>query len=292
MASVNRLWCFVAVLLLATGAAHAAAPDATVETLKMPAWHVRGAVSSPLAPGMALRNGDQIRTGAGARVLLRLADGSTVKLGEHARFSLTGMGMHPAVYRATLGVIEGAFRFTTTLLYRYRGAREVQVRFSTVTAGIRGTDLWGKSTGEGDIVALIEGRIELTRAGEPAVQMERAGTWYQAPRNAPSIAVQPIPAELLARFAQETEIGPGEGAAGRGGRWRVTLASGGAFADTIGAHDRLREAGYAAAVQQHAGSDRRYQVVIDGLIGEADATALATRLRAEFGFADARALRR
>jgi hypothetical protein len=38
-------------------------------------------------------------------------------------------------------VLQGAFRFTTTAVYKFRGARDVQVRFTTVTVGIRGTDL-------------------------------------------------------------------------------------------------------------------------------------------------------
>jgi hypothetical protein len=80
-------------LLLAASAlpAMAAPPDAEVEALQMPAWLVRDGQRTPLAHGVRLRNGDRIDTGAGSRVLLRLPDGSMVKLGEKARFSLDGV---------------------------------------------------------------------------------------------------------------------------------------------------------------------------------------------------------
>ena len=45
-----------------------AAPDAVVEAVQMPAWVERGGASIPLAPGMALRDRDRVRTGANARI--------------------------------------------------------------------------------------------------------------------------------------------------------------------------------------------------------------------------------
>jgi len=41
----------------------------------------------PLLPGTQLRAGDQVVTGAGARLLIKLAEGSVVKLGENALMS-------------------------------------------------------------------------------------------------------------------------------------------------------------------------------------------------------------
>src|SRR5262245_15552367 len=76
-----------AVSLIGAVAAHAA-PNAEVEAVQMPAWIERDGQRSPLEVGALLRNDDQIETGAAARVLLRLSDGSTVRLGENARFRL------------------------------------------------------------------------------------------------------------------------------------------------------------------------------------------------------------
>ena len=60
-----------------------AQPAASVEGVQMPAWVERNGRRTPLLPGMELRAGDQIFTGAGSRALLRLAEGSVVKLGEN-----------------------------------------------------------------------------------------------------------------------------------------------------------------------------------------------------------------
>ena len=50
------------------------------------------------------------------------------------------------VVTASLDVLSGAFRFTTQALTKFRGERDVKVRIVKITAGIRGTDLWGKRT--------------------------------------------------------------------------------------------------------------------------------------------------
>src|SRR5512142_700058 len=62
-----------------------AAQTLTVEGMVSPAWvEHAGAQREPLTIGMALGNKDRIHTGAGSRVLLQMADGSAVKLGENA----------------------------------------------------------------------------------------------------------------------------------------------------------------------------------------------------------------
>lgn len=261
----------------------AARPDAAVEALQMPAWLERNATRVPLAPAMTLAAGDTVVTGGRARVRLRLADGSMVKLGENARFGLAALAQgRSQPFRATLDVIEGAFRFTTTLLYRYRGERDVQVRFSTVTAGIRGTDLWGKSTDTGDVVALLEGNIVLTRPDAQPLTLDRPLTLYQAPRTGDVPPLQTLSSEQLAGFAAETEIGDGAGAVEKRGRWQVVAAQAGEEGQAAALRDLLRDAGYAATVRPIDGG-RTLRVLIEGFATQADATALAARLRTEFG---------
>ncbi|HEX5636685.1 MAG TPA: hypothetical protein VFY78_06330, partial [Gammaproteobacteria bacterium] len=62
---------------------------ARVEAMQMPAWFERAGVKQALKPGIELNSGDVITTGAGARMLLRLDEGSLVKMGEHASLDLT-----------------------------------------------------------------------------------------------------------------------------------------------------------------------------------------------------------
>jgi hypothetical protein len=268
--------------------ATAAVPDAEVEGLQMPAWLIRGGKREPLAIGTQLRNGDQINTGTGSRALLRMGDGSTVKLGENARFSLDGMAQKAeggtSLFTASMAVVEGAFRFTTSLFYKFRGKREVDVHFATVTAGVRGTDLWGKSSSERDVVALIEGKITLSRTGQTAITMQEPKTVFLAPRDAPPPPIQQIADDVLAKFAAETEMEPGKGAAGRGGRWRIYAARTKSQDEALAIYDKLRDAGYPATINPtQADSGTLYQVRITGLLSETDGTTMAIRLKVELG---------
>src|SRR2546428_443781 len=99
--------------------AHAQAA-ASVEGVQMPAWVERNGRRAPLLPGMALQAGDQIFTGAGSRAFLRLSEGSIVKLGENGTLRLTELNRGQEIFKATLGVLQGAFRFTTELIGQKR----------------------------------------------------------------------------------------------------------------------------------------------------------------------------
>ena len=148
--------------MLALAAQAWAAPQAVVDAVQAPAWRDREGRVEPLAPGMALQSRDRIRTGEGSRVYLKLADGSTVKLGENGVLLAERLGpSEKQFYSAALDVAKGAFRFTTDKL-RKLSRRDISIRVATVTAGIRGTDIWGKTEPERDFVCLLEGRITVS----------------------------------------------------------------------------------------------------------------------------------
>lgn len=151
--------------------------------VQAPAWLEREGRSEPLAAGMEVRSRDRIRTGRESRVYLRLADGSRVKLGEDAVFNLERLGPRErGFFAAALDVAKGAFRFTTDKLAR-PVRRDVTIRVATVTAGIRGTDIWGRT--EPDFVCLLEGSISVSHKGGDAREMSEPMTFYLAPRNQP-----------------------------------------------------------------------------------------------------------
>ena len=281
----SQLWVASAILFCAgTGLA---APAAVVEGVQMPAWVERASVGAvrrlPLAPGTELRGGDEVRTGSGARLYIKLAEGSLVKLGENA--SLRILELAPdrgGLFRAALNVLEGAFRFTTDLLAKER-RRDVSIRVATVTAGIRGTDLWGKSAPEREIVCLIEGKIEVGAEGETPVLMDQPRQFYQRVKG----ETQPVglvDATQLAQWARETEIAEGIGAARLGGQWKLTLARAATQGGALEVYDRLRDAGYAAEIFPVKAKDGHdYLVRIARLATQADAEALAERLRGTAG---------
>ena len=237
---------------------------------------------------MELRSGDEVRTGAGSRVYIKLAEGSLVKLGENASLRILDIAPERGgFFKAALNVLEGAFRFTTDLLAKER-RREVSIRVATVTAGIRGTDLWGKSTGERQVVCLIEGKIEVGAEGEAPVTMDQARQFYQRDKG----QTQPVgfvdPAQL-AQWARETEIAEGQGAARAGGKWRVTLARVESQSEALAVYDTLRTAGFAAEIfPTKEGEKRVYLVRISRLASKADAEALAAQLRGTAGVQEPR----
>jgi hypothetical protein len=279
----------LSLILCIPPAAHGARAVAEVEALQMPAWLVRDNKRSALTLGFVLRNGDQVETGAGSRVLLRLGDGSMVKLGENAGFRLDGAGLarDDAPFSAKMAVLAGAFRFTTTNLYQFSGKRQIEVRFPTITARVTGTDLWGKAGVDREIVALIEGRVSVARKGTPPVDLNQPGSLYQALSNAGVLPVATASAQTLTAYAAETEMAPGQGAVSKNGKWRVYAARTPKEADAQAVYERLLDAGYAAAIQpvQKDGATI-YQVRIPGLLSEADGVALVIRLRSELGLQD------
>ncbi len=279
-----------AILAIAAAAAPAAdeparaAPPAVVEAVQMPAWVERGGSRVPLAPGMALAPDDDLRTGANARLLVKLAEGSSVKLGENAQLRIAQARLRQDnVFASTMNLLAGAFRFTTDALARAR-RREVSISVATVTAGIRGTDLWGKAAADRDIVCLIEGRIEVARAGDPPLTMDQPLSFFIAPHGQPPLPVQPVRPEQLQQWATETEIATGAGAARRGGRWKVVLASGESENEVLRVYQDVRAAGYAAELAPRRVAGRRaYDVRIAQLPSRAEAEALGASLSGRYG---------
>lgn len=278
--------CLAVVLALTAAAPAFAAPSAVVEGLALPAWIVRDGRRLPIAPGQAVAVGEAVVTGRGSRALLRLDDGSAVKLGENTRFVVSSAastdGASP-LFRATLRVLAGAFRFTTSALVKQRMQRDVTIQLPTVTAGIRGTDLWGKATEDREFVVLIEGKIGVRRGQEAEVGMDRPMTVFDAPKGAPTPPLVTIPAGDLAKAAAETEIAPGSGGLRTDGAWKVIVVSTRAQDAALAAYDRLRDAGYPAMIDPRGrGAATVYRVRLGGLPSREDAEVLAKRIGAEF----------
>ncbi|MEO8164631.1 MAG: SPOR domain-containing protein [Betaproteobacteria bacterium] len=269
-----------ALLLIASSLLHAA-PDAVVEVVQLPAWVTRDAIRKPLALGTALKSNDEVSTGAGSRLLLRLGDGSSVKLGEHGRLRLAGL-LHKrkeGFIAATLKVLQGAFRYTTPAAVKNRGTRSITVQFPTLTAGIRGTDIWGKNLGDREVLVLIEGKVTVSRAGHAPVEMSDPLTYLQAPTNA-AASVDAVPMEQLKAWAAETEIGESSGALRRGGRWKLYLGSYRQQLEALSVYDSLRRAGYPVHIRpQQTDGGQLYRVRLAGFASESEANAHGQRLK-------------
>jgi hypothetical protein len=279
---------FLLPLLLIAGTVAAREATVQVEAVQSPAWVERGGQQLPLVAGQALKNRDRIVTGADSRALLRLSDGSAVKLGENASMRVDALGeREPGMFTAAFDVARGAFRFTTGVFNRVHNRRAVNVRIATLTAGIRGTDLWGSADAERDLVCLIEGRITVTHADAEPAWLSEPLSFYVAPNGLPPQPVIAATPAQLAMWAQQTEMQPGNGSLRKNGRWRVSLGVVNSEAEALALYDRVRAAGYPVRIQplrlQAADAGYRYALSVPQLAGQADAEALTARLRREFG---------
>jgi hypothetical protein len=283
MSALSRVFAALAFLVLSLSTPVLAAPAATVEAVQAPAWRDRAGITVPLAAGMELKSGDVLRTGPGARVYLMLAEGSRVKLGEVAQFTFYTTSQRPEKsFRGALDIVAGAFRFTTATLKKAL-PREVAIRVGTATIGIRGTDLWGRTDKDGDLVALLEGRIEITRAGQ-ITELAQPMTYFDAPAGK-AAEVKPLDMETFVKLSRQTEIMAGDGAARAKGKWRVLAATAASEEAALELYDRIREAGFAARVgpRQVEGGGWSYELRLGGYSSAAEAGVAAARLQAATG---------
>ncbi len=266
-------WGLAALMVVgATGAA--LAQTAKVEAVQYPAWLERDGKLAPLTPGTPLQSKDSVRTGGNARVLLRLSEGSTVKLGENARFRIES-AEPKGVFRAALQVLAGAFRFTTEAIAK-RQHRDITIKVRNVTAGIRGTDVWGKAFDDRDLVCLLEGSVQVRSEGKPEVTLDKPLDFYQQPLGGePQVAR--VDQKQVDLWARETEIEAGGGAARAGGKWTVVAGRFETRDSALKLARTLRARGFPARVRDE--SPTVYAAEIGGLAGEDEARALMANLR-------------
>ncbi|GMV54320.1 MAG: hypothetical protein AMXMBFR6_01250 [Betaproteobacteria bacterium] len=257
---------------------------ARVEVVQSPGWIDRSGRSEPLAPGALLAPGDQLRTGAGGRVRVRLGDGSVVKLGEEARFAIDRLGSDRApVFTAALDVLKGAFRFTTAAAARVGLRRDISVRVRTITAGIRGTDIWGASSEEQDFVCLLEGRISVGHEDGTVATLSEPRQFFGAQRGAKPTIELADQERIDKVWSPQTEMQPVAGLLRASGGWQLVMASGG-HVEVIDAYVQLRGAGFPAQIQSvSVAGERVYQAVLRFMDARSDAEALATRLERLLG---------
>lgn len=255
---------------------------AVVESVQMPAWVEHNGARQPLEPGKVLQDHDRLVTGADARVLIQLAEGSAVKLGANTQLDLNDLGWREnRVFTAVLDVAKGAFRFTTGLFSKLHQQRSVNVRIATITAGIRGTDLWGSADADRDLVCLLEGRITVSHPQDAVRELSEALSFYTVPKGEAPNPVGKVDPEQVIKWAAKTEVQAGSGFTRRGGRWMVELAVFDAKDDALALYDRSRAAGYAAHIRPRATQrgGHRYSVRVTQLESETEAAVLAEKLK-------------
>jgi hypothetical protein len=263
------------------------AASAVIDAVQMPAWIERGNRVEPLLPGQQVQDGDKVRTGQGARAYIRLPEGSTVKLGEGALLTYRSAVEQDSVFKAALNLATGAFRFTTATIRKLQ-RRDVAIRVGTATIGIRGTDVWGRSGKDEDLVMLIEGHVEVQPAQGDPVQLTEPMDVFTAPKGAVANPLVKATGDQLKARARETEIEKGDGAIRKGGKVKLLLGSADDEQQALALYDRARAVGYGAKIRpvMAEGSTSaiyQYEVEIRGFVSKAEAAVAAARLKALAG---------
>jgi hypothetical protein len=273
---------FLVFTFLAVSHAALAQVAATVEGVQMPAWVERNGVRSPLLPGMELKPGDKVITTGDSRALIKLAEGSVVKLGANGQLRFVEINATQQIFKGVLDVLEGAFRFTTDVAGKNR-KREVSIRAAQVTTGIRGTDVWGRAQKDNEVVCLIEGQVEVVARGEPPVRMDKPLQFYKRV-DGKAEPVGTVDKEQLAKWAAEVDLERGKGIARAGGRVTVELGRFDTRSPAVTMREEVRKAGYPAVMTPLRGKgETAYVVRIRQLASRAEGQALAEQLRGKYG---------
>ena len=268
------------------------AATAVIAAVQMPAWLERSNRIEPLLPGQQVLSGDTVRTGPGARAYIKLPEGSTVKLGESALLTYKTVAQDDSIFRAALNVATGAFRYTTAALYKFQ-KRDVAIRISNATIGIRGTDVWGRSGKDGDLVMLIEGHVDVTPIQGEVVPLTESMAVFTAPKDGLPNPLTKATWDQFAARARETDIEKGDGALRSEGKVKLLLGSFDDESAALSLYDQARAAGFGAKIRPISGGASatveggnaafRYEVTLYGFADKAEAAIAAARLKSLAG---------
>ncbi|HEX8375235.1 MAG TPA: FecR family protein [Geminicoccaceae bacterium] len=178
--------------LACAAAASAAEPVGRVDKLERQAVAVLGGQSRDMGLNGPVYFKDMIRTGAASRLESKLADGTVLTLGEHARITVDEFVYRPDRPGGRLGltVARGAFLFVGGKIEGPTGGN-VAIRTAVGTLGVRGTTVWGGAIDGGFGVLVLDGLVTL-RTGRGSVTLRKGqGTMVYPGRAPPAAAPGP-----------------------------------------------------------------------------------------------------
>jgi hypothetical protein len=134
----------------------ALAPGGTRASVESLSGTLYRASAATIDRGATLSEGEVVRTGAGARAVLRLTDGSLVEVNERTELSLRAAWSGESIYLERGDVIVQAAK-------QRRGHLRVITRDSVVS--VKGTVFAVSSGSAGSLVSVVEGSVQVEQAG-------------------------------------------------------------------------------------------------------------------------------
>ena len=261
----------------------ATARSMVVDAVQMPAWTEKDGKRQPLGPGDSVTTAGTIETGMAAGLVLRMPEGSLVRLGEKTQLQVLKFEVKDTegqiAMRSDLKLLEGFFRFATSSVAKVLGQREVTVGLRTATIGIRGTDFWSMTDAQHDATCLFEGKVDVQTRDQGGLTLDKPTAFWARFFDQPVKPVGNATPDELNKFLQSTEVQPGQGVAVVGGRWRVVAATLGNSASAGALQRSLRDAGYPAVVKTKAAAGKDvHEVRINALATRDDAAAILKKI--------------
>jgi len=283
---MRRILLAVSAVLASLGSnATALAAEATIHGIQSPAWVERPDRIIAARPGFQLSPSDQLRTGAGGRIELDLADGSRFQIGERADVTMESLAMaqdeRGEFLDSVINVLKGAFRYTTKLVGRDR-RRDLRIRAGTATIGIRGTDVWGAVSADGrSMMVLLEGSVTVDMPGE---QMTVATPMMAMLMQGDTHREQMATMAQLPPLAAQTDMRPEAAMMMMEGGYALVVMSLQDMATAERLVATLDEAGYPASIRTvDLAYGRYHRVVLDHLPDAHHAAMLAAELAGQYG---------
>jgi hypothetical protein len=164
---------FVLVLLLGlSGAAFAAERVGQVLRIKGSCEIETDGQRRPLQTASPVHRLDVVTTGADARLVVELDDGTVLTLGENAELKIDEFVFNrPGIADRLKLFAGGAFRFTTGRLAK-TGDSVIEIRTRVPALGVRGTDFWAGPLDGNYSVLLFDGALDVSNNGATATLNE------------------------------------------------------------------------------------------------------------------------
>ncbi|HUR40804.1 MAG TPA: SPOR domain-containing protein [Verrucomicrobiae bacterium] len=199
---------------------------AKVETVQLPAWVERGGVKAAMKAGWALYTGDRVVTGPEGRLVLstvgegriQVAGGSLIAM--TPAYESTG-GPEPAL----LTLQRGAISMTAPMVRSGTSGLPVQIG-SGITADILGGNVFAKADADEDVLALVDGVVQVSGPKLNPGTMKKADTFLRVPRIGRPTPVSEAGGGRLARWLSGTELLRNKPQLDASGTWDVSLNSG------------------------------------------------------------------
>jgi hypothetical protein len=199
---------------------------AKVEAVQFPAWVERGGVKAAIKAGWAIYTSDRLTVGSEGRLVLgivgegkmSIAGGSDIAMTQ--AYEATG-GPEPSI----LTLNRGSFTLSAPMVRSGLPGLPMQIG-QGIQATILGGNIFVKADGDEDLIALMDGAVQVTGAKLNPGSMKQPNTYLRVPRMGRANPVAEVSGDRIARWLSGTELVQGKPLLDAAGTWDVSLNSG------------------------------------------------------------------